>query len=81
MGLLPQGFVGALLQIIRGSGRSGSDLQHGYRIPVGSSFLVVLGLVGPLLVVALLVAALPLPSLEGEETRLVVQQMPWFRFY
>ena len=26
-----------------------------------------------------LVAALPLPSLEGEETRLVVQQMPWFR--
>ena len=27
----------------------------------------------------LLVAALPLPSLEGEETRLVVQQMPWFR--
>ena len=27
----------------------------------------------------LLVAVLPLPSLEGEETRPVVQLMPWFR--
>ena len=32
-----------------------------------------------LLAVVLPVVALPLPSLEGEEMRLVVQQMPWFR--
>ena len=31
-----------------------------------------------LLVGVLLAAALPLPSLEGEEMQLVVQQMPWF---
>ena len=34
---------------------------------------------GVLLAVVLLVAVLPLPSLEGEEMRLVVQQMPWLR--
>ena len=75
MGLLPLGFEGALPRNIPRLGRFGSGLRRGCRIPVGSSSLVALELVAGVLPVGL---PLP-PSLEGEETRLAVQQMPWFR--